>query len=347
MSLFQNQRQRQIFEAVVRDYIRTGEPVGSRNLADRHALSLSPASIRKVLAELETMGLLSQAHASAGRAPTEQGLKVYVDHILKVDGLAPEARALIDRSLAAREGGEASVFGLLTRLLTELTSHVGLVMAPGRDKLWLKRVYFVRLTKSQILAVLLTENGVVQNRILTPAEDYSQSDLNEVNVYLEELSPPYTLDEIRSGLLSAMGRERSRFEEIFRRVFQLASQAQTAMEEPDGDGGFFIDDEGRGRLLEHPDFNDVEAMRAIFRAFENKRRLIELLNEVTGGDRVRVVFGPSGAGADGLALVASPYSGGPHGSGALGVLGPRRLNYSEIVPVVDYAARVVGSLFSK
>jgi heat-inducible transcriptional repressor len=145
-----------------------------------------------------------------------------------------------------------------------------------------------------------------------------------------------------------MGRERSQFEEIFQRVFQLASQAQLALDEPgEKDGDFFIDDEGRGRLLEHPDFKDVEAMRAIFRAFENKRRLIELLNEVTGGGRVRVVFGPSGEGADGLALVASPYSGGLYGAGALGILGPRRLNYSEIVPVVDYAARVVSSFFAK
>jgi heat-inducible transcriptional repressor len=192
MSLFQNQRQREIFEAVVRDYIRTGEPVGSKNLAEHHALSLSPASIRKVLAELENLGLLSQAHTSAGRAPTEQGLKVYVDQILKVDGLTTETRAIIDRTLASQESGEISIFGLLTRLLTELTSHVGLVMAPSRDKLWLKRIYFVRLSKNQLLAVLLTENGVIQNRVLPPLEDYSQSELNEVNVYLEELVPPYT-----------------------------------------------------------------------------------------------------------------------------------------------------------
>ncbi|MDR0354653.1 MAG: heat-inducible transcriptional repressor HrcA [Deltaproteobacteria bacterium] len=348
MSLFQSQRQKEIFEAVVRDYIRTGEPVGSKNLASRFDLSLSPASIRKVLAELESLGLLSQAHASAGRAPTEQGFKAYVDHIVKADSLSPGAREAIDGALAAQEAGEAPLFGLLTRLLTEITSQVGLVMAPSRDKLWLKRVYFVRLGHMQVLAVLITENGVIQNRLLRPTEDYSQDELNEVNVYLEDLEPPYALDEIKTRLIEAMGREKSQFEEIFQRVLNLAAEAQQAMtgeNEPESD--IYVDDEGRGRLMDHPDFKDVQAMRALFRAFENKRRLIELLNEVTGGGRVRVVLGPSGQGADGLALVASPYSGGLHGSGALGVIGPRRLNYSEIVPVVDYAARVVSSLLSR
>jgi heat-inducible transcriptional repressor len=347
MSQFQNTRQKEIFEAVVRDFIRTGEPIGSKNLAARCALSLSPASIRKVLAELETLGLLRQAHTSAGRAPTERGLRIYVDQILKVEDLPSEARLAIDRALGGRDGGEASIFSLLTRILTELTSQVGLIMAPSHDKLWLRRLYFVRLGLTQILAVLITENGVIQNRILAPLEDFSQSELNEVNVYLEELEAPYTLDEIKAGLISAMGLARNQFEEIFLRVFKLASFAQEAVRDnqsPEGD--IYIDDEGRGRLIEHPDFKDVEAMRALFRTFENKRRLMELLNEVTGGGRVKVVIGPSGQEAAGLALVASPYSSGRDGGGALGIIGPRRLNYSEIIPVVEYAARVVSGLLN-
>ncbi|MDR1110674.1 MAG: heat-inducible transcriptional repressor HrcA [Deltaproteobacteria bacterium] len=348
MSQFLSQRHKRIFETVVRDYIRTGEPVGSRNLADRYGLGLSPASIRKVLAELESLGLLSQAHASAGRAPTEEGFRVYVDHILKVEGLTAGPRAAIDLALSSPDGGEASIFGLLTRLLTELTSHVGLVMAPRGELLWLKRLYFVRLGPGQALAVLVTENGVIQNKVLAPPQDYGQDELNEVNVFLEGLESPYTLDGLKDTLVRAMGLEKNQFEEIFGRVLALASQAQEAVgNAPPAGGDIYMDDEGRGRLMEHPDFKDVEAMRALFRAFENKRRLIELLNEVTGGDRVRVVIGPSGQGGDGLALVASPYSGGLHGHGALGILGPRRLNYSEIVPVVDYAARVVSSLFKK
>jgi heat-inducible transcriptional repressor len=348
MALFQNKRQKEIFEAVVRDYIQTGEPVASKALAERYGLNLSAASIRKVLAELESLGLLSQPHTSAGRAPTEHGFKVYADQVLSIKGLPPAVRAAIDKTLAAADGGESSVFALLSKLLTELTSQVGVVMAPLSDKLWLKRMYFIKLASFQILAVLVTENGVIQNRALSPQQDYSQDELNEVNVCLEDIPAPYTLEEIKIRLLTAMGKEKERFEELFQRILTLADEAQKASgDDKETQGDIYIDHTGRERLIEHPDFKDVEAMRSLFRAFENKRRLIELLNEVIGSDRVRVVIGTSDAGADGLALVASPYSVGHHGAGALGILGPRRLNYAEIIPVVEYAARVASSLFGK
>jgi heat-inducible transcriptional repressor len=351
MGQFQSQRQREIFEAVVRDYIRTGQPVGSKNLAVFYRLNLSPASVRKVMAELETLGLLSQAHSSAGRAPTERGFKVYVDQILRIDGLHPDIRAAIDRALSGPDAGpdteQGPHFKFLARFLTELTNQVGLIIAPKDDGLKLKRIHFFRLSEVQVLAVLVSENGIIQNRILSPAESYSQDELNQVNVYLEGFDPPFTLETVKNKLIEAMGVEKNRFEEIFRRVFALASQAQAADNFPESGGDFYMDDEGHERLLDNPDFKDVEAMRSLFWAFSNKQRLIELLNEVTGDNRVRVVIGPSGREADGLALVASPYRVGDGGSGALGVLGPRRLNYSEIVPMVDYAARAIGSLFSK
>ena len=348
MADFGSKRQKEIFEAVVKDYIRTGEPVGSKTLADRYGLRLSPASIRKVLAELETLGLVRQAHASAGRAPTEEGLKLYVGKLLQVEDPRPGTREAIDRALAAQEGEAANIFTLLTRLLSELTNHMGLVMAPSRDKLWLKRIWFARLAPGRLLAVLVTENGIIQNRLLTPPEDYSQDELNEVNSCLGDVPAPYTLETVKTWLLTAMAKEKSRFDELHQRVLALAAQAQSALEAESAEGEIYLDDEGLGRLVGNPDFNDVEAMRGLFRAFENKRRLIELLNEVTDGGRVQVVFDPPGSGAEGgLALVASPYNGGPCGPGALGVLGPRRLNYAEIVPVVDYAARVVSGLFSK
>jgi heat-inducible transcriptional repressor len=346
MAEFESRRQKEIFEAVVRDYIRTGEPVGSKTLADRYGLRLSSASIRKVLAELETLGLVSQAHASAGRAPTEAGLRLYVDNILDAPGLGSGTREVIDRALGARDDEAANIFGLLTRLLSELTSHMGLVMAPLRERLRLKRIWFVRLGPSRVLAVLVTENGIIQNRLVSPPADYTQDELNEVNAVLEDVEAPYTLQTVKTRLIEAMGRERSRFDELLSRVLTLADRAQSALEAEAGEGDIYMDERSRGRLADHPDFKDVEAMRGLFRAFENKRRLVELLNEVTGAGRVQVVFDPAGSDG-GLALVASPYDGGLNGPGALGVLGPRRLDYAEIVPVVDYAARVVSGLLSK
>jgi heat-inducible transcriptional repressor len=343
MTELKNERQRRILATLVEEFIRTGEPVASASLARDGRLNLSPASVRKVLAELEALGLLCQAHTSAGRTPTEEGFRRYVDDLLEVVSLSDNMRILIKEQLAGRASAD-SIFSLCSKVLSNLTSHMGLVLVPDKERLRLKRLYFVRLGQREVLAVQVTENGLIHNRLISPPEDYNQNQLNEVNVYLEDLNPPFTLDEIRERGLSAMGREKHEFEKLFQRVMILAEEAGA---EPEGEErDIFVDNESRGRLLDHPDLAEAEAMRALFLAFENKRRLVELLDEITGGGRLRVVFGPSGEKADTLALVASPYFSGDRGAGALGVIGPRRLNYSEIVPVVDYAARVVSSLFN-
>jgi heat-inducible transcriptional repressor len=341
-------RQKKIFEAVVLDYIRTGEPVASGNLAGKYSFGLSPASIRKILHELEELGLLRQAHSSAGRTPTEEGFRVYADDILEVRKLPPHMRAQIKKELSETDFSPEKFFTLCSRVLSNLTNHMGFVMAPTLPSLGLKKLYFVRVGTCQVLAVLLTQNGIIQNRLLCTLEDFNQEALNEVNVFLEEKNPPFTLDEIRQELLKDMGENRSEFEKIFQRAFLLTTETSEAESSGNDDiRNIYIDEEGRFRLIEHPDFKDAEAMRGLFRAFENKRRLVELLNDITGGGRVRVVIGPSGEETDGLALVACPYLAGRDKGGALGVLGPQRLNYSEIVPVVDYAAQVLSGMFNK
>jgi heat-inducible transcriptional repressor len=318
-------------------------------LAERYSFELSPASIRKVLHELEELGLLRQAHASAGRTPTEEGFRVYADDILEVKKLPASMRAQIKKELTSTDFSPEKLFTICSKVLSNLTSHMGVVMAPGLSSLGLKKLYFVRISTCQILSVLMTQNGIIQNKLITTAEDFSQEALNEVNFFLEEdIKAPFTLDEIRAQLLRDMGENRTEFEKIFRRAFILASEIRESDSPyPDESRDIYMDEEGGLRLIEHPDFKDAEAMRGLFRTFENKRRLVDLLNEITGAGKVRVVIGPSGDESDGLTLVASPYLSGNAKGGALGILGPRRLNYSEIVPVVDYAAQVLSGLFSK
>jgi heat-inducible transcriptional repressor len=345
---FKTERQKRIFEAVVLDYIRTGEPVASGNLAERYSFELSPASIRKVLHELEELGLLKQTHASAGRTPTEEGFKVYAEDILEVGILPPALQVQIQKELAKGDFSPESFFGACSKVLTNITNQMGVVMAPSFSSMGLRRLYFLRLGAKQVLAVLLTLNGIVQNKLISPMEDFSQEELNEVNVFLEEMKTPFSLSDIRDQLLREMVQSRSEFERIFQRAFVLtseASEAETQKDDPDRE--IYMDEEGRYRLVMHPDFKDAEAMRSIFRAFEDKKRLMDLLNEVTSGDRVRVVVGPSGEGIDGLALVACPYLAGKDKGGALGILGPTRLNYSEVVPVVKYAAKVLSDMLNE
>ncbi|MDL2226380.1 heat-inducible transcriptional repressor HrcA [Deltaproteobacteria bacterium OttesenSCG-928-M10] len=344
-------RLRTILELVVRDYIITAEPVGSEGLVKRHGLSLSSATVRKVMAELEEMGLLAQPHTSAGRTPTEAGLKTYVGEILAVDRLSNEMRSLIDRQLAGGQPKAGQVLSLCSRVLSNITRHMGVVAAPAVERLALKQLYFVRLGVREVLALMVGENGLMRNKVLAASEDFSQDELNQVNSYLTEICQSgLTLDEIRGKILEAMGEEKRAFDALYKRALELSSRALEA-EEAEGDDCSCTEDpplyfEGQGNLLQNPEFAETEAMRALFRAFEDKRRILGLLNEVADSGQVRIVIGREAAAAalSGLALVASPYSGGDRNMGALGIIGPQRLNYSQVVPVVDYAARVVSEL---
>jgi len=339
-------RSKSILELIVRDYIKTAEPVGSEALVKRHRLALSSATVRKVMAELEEMGLLAQPHTSAGRTPTEEGLKTYVGDILAVGRLSAAMRAMIDRQLAGHPPRTGAVLSLCSRVLSNITRHMGVVAAPAVEKLALKQLYFVRLGFRESLAIVAGENGLVRNKVVATAEDHSQDELNQVNSYLAEFCPGLTLDEIRNKILAGMGAEKQAFDALYLRALELAGGAASADEDsgaPDGGQPIYL--EGRGNLLDYPEFAETEAMRALFNAFEDKRKILDLLNEVADSGQVRIVIGSEAAAAlSGLALVASPYNRGDRSVGALGVIGPQRLNYSEIIPVVDYAARALSDI---
>jgi heat-inducible transcriptional repressor len=336
-------RLRTILELVVRDYIKTAEPVASEALVKRHGLSLSSATVRKVLSQLEGMGLLAQPHASSGRTPTEAGLRTYVRELLAVGRLSDINRALIDRELAGGQPQAEAVCALCSKVLSNVTRHMGVVSGPALELEPLKSLYFVRLGLGEVLAVMVGTGGLMRNKVLTDQEDLSQDELNQVNRYLAEETPGRTLDEIRLKIFQAMGDEKKAFDRLYERAFRLA-QASAGPENGRADRDLFM--EGRRNLLEYPEFSETEAMRALFTAFEDKRRLMNLLNEVAQAGQMRIVLGREAAAAalSGLALVASPYTRGDRTVGALGIIGPQRLDYSEVVPVVDYAARVVSGI---
>jgi heat-inducible transcriptional repressor len=337
-------RLRTILELVVRDYIKTAEPVASEALVKRHGLNLSSATVRKVLAQLEDMGLLARPHASSGRTPTEEGLRTYVREILAVGQLSEANRALIDRELAGGRPQAGVVCALCSKVLSTITRHMGVVSGPSLELEPLKNLYFVRLGPGEILAVMAGAGGLMRNKVLADQEDLSQDDLNQVNRYLAEEAPGLTLDEIRLKIIRAMGDEKKAFDRLYERAFRLAQASVGAVDGRAADRDLFM--EGRRNLLEYPEFSETEAMRALFTAFEDKRRIINLLNEVAETGQVRIVLGREAAAAalSGLALVASPYTKGDWTLGALGIIGPQRLDYSEVVPVVDYAARVVSGI---
>jgi heat-inducible transcriptional repressor len=320
--------------------------VGSETLVKRHQLHLSSATVRKVMAELEERGLLAQPHTSAGRAPTEEGLRTYVGEILAVGRLSDEMRAMIDRQLAGGRPKAEMVLSLCSKVLSNITRHMGVVSAPAMERLPLRQLYFVRLGVKEALAVMVGENSLMRNKVLTTVEDYSQDELNQVNRYLAEDCAHLTLDEVRSRILESMGDEKKAFDALYARALELAEASVEPEPDRGDESGPPIYLEGRGNLLKYPEFAEAEALRALFTAFEDKRRILSLLNEVADAGRVRIVIGREAADAalSGLALVASPYTRGDRSVGALGIIGPQRLDYSEVVPVVDYAARLVSEL---
>lgn len=339
-----SQRARGILELVVRDYISTAEPVGSEALVRRHGLNLSSATVRKAMAELESLGLLTHIHTSAGRTPTEEGLKTYVNDILAVGRLSDEMRAHIDRQLAGGQPKVEALLSLCSRVLSNITRHVGVVAAPLLERLALKQLYFLRLGEREVLAIMAGDNGLVRNKLIAASEDFSQDELNQVNRYLAEMCSNMTLEEIRNQILKSMGDEKRAFDSLYARALELAQASGEPEGQETADQPIYLD--GQGNLLEYPEFNEAEAMRSLFAAFEDKRRILGLLDKVADSGQVRIVIGSEAAAAalSGLALVASPYSRGDRTVGALGIIGPQRLDYSRIVPVVDYAARVVSGM---
>lgn len=248
-------------------------------------------------------------HTSAGRTPTEEGLKTYVNDILAVGRLSDEMRSHIERQLAGGQPKADAVLSICSKVLSNITRHVGVVAAPLMERMVLKQLYFIRLSRREVLAVLVGDNGLVRNKVIKTSADESQDDLNQVNRYLEEVCSHLTLDEIRNRILESMGDEKKAFDSLYARAFELTQ----ASGEPEPDESFDLPIylEGQGNLLEYPEFNEAEAMRALFAAFEDKRRILELLDKVADSGQVRIIIGSEAAAAalSGLALVASPTPG--------------------------------------
>ena len=341
MTLNLSARDRKIFQAIVQDYIRYAEPVGSRTLARRHELDLSPATIRNVMADLEDLGLLSQPHTSAGRMPTDSGLRYYVDTILEVRRISEWEQETIDQEFARMSHEAEQIIRNSSRVLSSVSRHIGIVLGPRRSTLVLKKIQFIRLNRRLILAILVGQSGLVQNRIIESEGDLIQEDLDRFNRYLNEILEGLTIKEIKGRIVEEMRLEKTRFDQMLSQALALSRKV---FEDETAEESVYID--GQVNLLEYPEFADVDAMKAIFKAFEDKSILVMLLDKTLAASGVQIFIGSENelAEMEGCTLIASRYSRGSIPLGTLGVIGPTRLNYSRIIPVVDYTARLVSHI---
>jgi len=336
-----NERSREILRMVVDSYVETGEPVGSRTLSRRGSLELSPATIRNVLADLEEAGLLFAPHTSAGRLPTEAGLRLFVSGLLEVGGLSEDERQSIDGRLATAGKSLAQALEEATTTLSGLSRCAGMVLAPKIERP-LKHIEFVPLSATRALVVMVTEDGLVENRIIDVPLGTPPSTLVTASNYLNARLVGRTVDEARAAILAEIESRRVQLDELTTRLVEagLASWAG-------GDANALIV-KGQARLLNDVTaLADLERLRSLFDMLETREAMVRLLDATREGEGVQIYIGADNPlfGVAGCSMIVAPYSNSREQMvGAIGVIGPTRLNYARIIPLVDYTAKVIGRL---
>lgn len=338
-------REREILRAVVDSYIQTGEPVGSRTISREHPESRSPATIRNVMSDLEEAGLLSQPHPSAGRLPTERGIRFYVEELLEPHPVPDEERARIDHALRSSPRGELGV--LLERasqVLAELSHNVGMVLVPAFSTRVFERIDFVRIAPHRVAVLFMSRPGLVDHRVVQVDEDHPQAELDRVSRYLNDSFRGLSLPEIRAQLLEMMSEDKAQYDRLMREAIELSTRSF----DPAGAESDLIV-EGKTNILDTQGFDSVERMKSLFHAFEEKSRLVALLNQCLDDKGRRLFIGSEAgtAGIPGCSLIVSPYHDGTRPVGTVGVLGPERMEYARVISLVDTLARLLSDLLSE
>jgi heat-inducible transcriptional repressor len=342
-----NERSREIFKSIVESYLATGEPVGSRNLSRILPISLSPASVRNVMSDLEEIGLIFAPHTSAGRLPTELGLRFFVDALMQIGDLTEDNRRSIEAQVTVA-GANKSVESVLTeasQMLSGLTRSAGVVLT-AKINVRLKHIEFVRLEPERALAVLVAEDGQVENRVLNVPAGLPSSALIEAGNYLNARIRGKTLAELHTEIESAVTEGKAELDQLTQKI---VSAGLASWSGGDTDQRQLIV-RGHANLLDdlHA-LDDLERVRSLFDALETKRGVIDLLGRAERADGVRIFIGSENKlfSLSGSSTIVAPYRDNEGRIvGVIGVIGPTRLNYARIIPMVDYTARVVSRLLS-
>ncbi|MEW5949541.1 MAG: heat-inducible transcriptional repressor HrcA [Thermodesulfobacteriota bacterium] len=335
------QRQRKVLQAVIQEYIATAEPVGSRRVCHKYSFDVSPATVRNIMADMEEMGFLFQPHASAGRIPTESGWRFYIDSILEVTPLSEAEKALVAGSLK-RKLPAGEVLKDTSRALSSISGHTAIVSAPRFTQAVFKHIEFIRLRKGIVLVICVSPAGIVQNKIIEVEENLDQARLDRLSHYLTELLSEMTIEEAKKKILREMQAEKDLFNRLLSSAMEMSEKNL-----PDGEGTVYI--EGKTNILRYPELCEIDKMKAIFETFEEKGILIKLLDKCITAQGVQIFIGSESEynAMEGCSIVASPYVTGGNVLGALGVIGPMRMNYARLIPLVRYTADLLGELIKE
>lgn len=340
-----NDRTREVFRRVVEGYLETGAPVGSRTLTRHMAERVSAATVRNVMQDLEYLGLLDSPHASAGRMPTQLGLRMFVDGLLEMGDLTDTDKQNLDETLGPNSGDVGSMLDRVGSALSSVTSGASLVLTPKREAP-IKHIEFVSLSAEQALVVLVFSDGHVENRLFQPPPGHTPSSMREAANYLNAHIADQTIGDLRGEMLRAVATRRQEIDELANHMIEAGL---AVWGEDDSDRERLIV-RGRANLLNSgAEAGELDRIRQLFDDLERKRDIAEFLELTETGDGVRIFIGSENKlfSLSGSSLVVSPYMNADRKIvGAVGVIGPTRLNYGRIVPIVDYTAQLVGKLIA-
>jgi len=338
-----NPRSEQLLKTLIDRYIADGTPVGSRTLAKQSDMNVSPATIRNIMADLEEMGLISSPHTSSGRIPTQAGYRMFVDSLVKVRPLETETRAQLQEGLGrVAETGE--LMSRASNMISQITHLAGVVMVPRfEEENRFKQIEFVSLSKKRVLVILVTSSGQVLNRVIEVDRAYSPSELVESANYFNDTYGGSSLQEVKNALL----REIQADSEIMQKGLKLAAQVAEQMFSQDDSESVVVS--GEANLMDVPDLGDIRKLRKVFDVFNTKRDLLDLLDRSMKAGGINVFIGSESGyeGLDDCSVVTAPYSVDDQIIGTIGVVGPTRMAYDRIIPVVDITARLISNLLSQ
>ncbi len=334
-------RAKKILHAVVSEYLATGEAVGSQTVTRRYGLDVSAATVRTVMGELEEVGFLRHAHTSGGRLPTERGLRYYVDMLLRVRSLTAGEKDEIRERLAPAGGDVPEVMQRTTRMLRELSHLTVVVQAPRPDSDVVQHLEFVQMRDGQLLAVIAAASGQIQNKLIPLDADLSPGELDRINNFLNGLVSGLTLEQVRARLVEEIAKQRADHDQMVARALRLASAAVPADPTPD----VLVD--GQSNLLSGK--ADLERAKLLLRTLEEKDLVVRLLERTLSAPGICVFIGAEANLADltDVSVVAAPYAADGRPLGTVGVIGPSRMNYSRVIPLVDFTAEMIGEALGK
>ena len=334
-----NERSLSILDAIVAGHIASGEPMGSRTIAKCQKMRLSPATVRNVMADLEEMGYIVSPHTSAGRVPTDKGYRLYVNSLLQVRNLSSDERLQIESHCSSNNLQTQDLLKQAGRILSNMSSYTGIVLAPRFVSTVFRHIEFVPLNQGRLLVIFVSKSGVVQNKVIElDGALPSPHELQQITNYLNEALRGLTIQEVRAKLFDQMQEEKALYDKMVSGALSLSQEIFS------GDIEDNVIIEGAANVLNQPEFTDRDSMKRLFKAFEHKSNLIHLLDKSQQAQGVQIYIGSQAEYQEfeGCSLITANYTNGTQPLGSLGVIGPSRMEYSQVVAVVDYTAQLVS-----